>query len=80
MADTLESTANDPVTPEQIEELIKEFEQYRERLVNETTSAAKKAKISKKQTMEELKPQLAKIDSTLEALRNQQQLMNTSTN
>lgn len=79
MANTSELPANDPVTPEQIEELIKEFEQYRERLVNETTSAAKKAKISQKKTMKELEPQLEEIDSRLELLRNQQKIMTTST-
>lgn len=77
MANTSESPANGSVTLEQIEALIEEFERYRERLVNETTSTAKKAKISQKKTMKELEPQLEEIDSRLELLRNQQKIMTT---
>ncbi len=68
-------TSSQPATPEEIAEVIAEFEQYRERLVNDTMSAAKKAKLSKKKTMAQLEPQLAKIDATLEKLRSQQGVM-----
>ena len=64
--------ADTPVTAEDLAELIVEFEQYRERLVNETMTAAKKAKLSKKATMAKLDPQLADIDSKLQLLREQQ--------
>lgn len=60
------------VTVAEITELIVEFEKYRERLVNETMEAAKKAKLSKKATMAKLEPQLADIDAKLELLREQQ--------
>ena len=39
--------AENPVTSEDLAELIVEFEKYRDRLVNDTTEAAKKAKLSK---------------------------------
>lgn len=61
-----------PVTVEELTELIAEFEKYRDRLVRETTEAAKKAKLSKKATMAKLEPQLADIDAKLARLRSQQ--------
>ncbi len=63
--------ANSTVTPEQLAELITEFEQYRDRLYNETIASAKKAKLSKKIVMAQLQPQLDQIDGKLEQLRNQ---------
>ena len=63
---------NTPVTAGDLAELIVEFEQYRDRLVNETLEAAKKAKLSKKATMAKLEPQLAEIDSKLARIREQQ--------
>ncbi|NET10516.1 MAG: hypothetical protein F6K16_38625 [Symploca sp. SIO2B6] len=66
-----EGTENEPVTAEALAEVIAEFEQYRERLVNETLAAAKKAKMSKKATMENLDPVLQEIDTTLQNLRAQ---------
>lgn len=59
-------------TAEEIAELIQEFEQYRERLVNETLATAKRAKLMKSAVMSRLEPELAKIDATLENLRTQQ--------
>ena len=56
---------------EEITELINEFEKYRERLTSETLDAAKKAKMSKKETMARLEPELAKIDAALTQLRTQ---------
>lgn len=64
--------ADTPVTPEQLAELVVEFEKYRERLVAETMEAAKKAKLSKKATMAKLEPQLAEIDAKLARIREQQ--------
>lgn len=63
--------ADTPATASEIAELIVEFEKYRDRLISETTEAAKKAKLSKKATMAKLEPQLADIDSKLERLRSQ---------
>lgn len=59
------------VTIEEINELIAEFEKYRERLMNETLDAAKKAKMSKKETMARLEPELAQIETALTQLRAQ---------
>ncbi len=70
--------ADTPVTAEDLAELIVEFEKYRDRLVRETTEAAKKAKLSKKSTMAKLEPQLADIDAKLERLREQQANLSTS--
>lgn len=69
---------NTPVTAEDLAEVISQFEQYRERLVNDTVENAKKAKISKKVVMSQLQPQLDNIDSKLEALRNQYNSMTTA--
>jgi hypothetical protein len=76
-----DSTADDngmsdePITAEAIAETIVEFEQYRERLLNETLTAAKKAKMSKKATMEKLEPELQKIDAVIQNLRVQHATM-----
>ena len=63
--------ADTPVTTEDLAELIVEFEKYRERLISDTTEAAKKAKLSKKAAMAKLEPKLADIDAKLERLREQ---------
>lgn len=65
------ASTNKQATSQELTEVITEFEQYRERLVNEMTTAAKKAKISKSKVMANLEPELAKIDATLENLRAQ---------
>lgn len=67
-----------PVTAADLAELIGEFEKYRDRLVRETTEAAKKAKLSKKATMAKLEPQLADIDAKLQRLREQQANLSVS--
>jgi hypothetical protein len=72
MPENLEANANDPVNPEELAEVIVEFEQYRERLYRETMDAAQKAKLSKKATIEKLEPELAKLDAIIEQLRTQQ--------
>ena len=64
-------TAAPQVSIEEITELITEFEKYRERLMTETLDAAKKAKMSKKETMARLEPELAKIDAALTQLNAQ---------
>ncbi len=64
-------TATPQASIEEITELITEFEKYRERLTTETLDAAKKAKMSKKETMARLEPELAKVDAALAQLRTQ---------
>ena len=70
MTEASQST-NKPATAEELAAVIIEFEQYRERLLNETMAAAKKAKLPQKTALAQLEPQLAKIDLTLEKLREQ---------
>jgi capsule polysaccharide export protein KpsE/RkpR len=59
-------------TPEELTEAIAELEQYRDRLVNDTLSMAQRAKIMRAAALANLEPELAKIDATLQALRDQQ--------
>jgi hypothetical protein len=66
------------VTATDLAELIVEFEKYRDRLISETTEAAKKAKLSKKATMAKLEPQLADIDAKLQRLKEQQSNLSAS--
>ncbi len=80
MTENLEHPANEtadaavetePVTPQALAEVIQEFEQYRQRLIEEMTTAAQKAKLPKAKLMARLEPELAQIDATLENLRSQ---------
>lgn len=68
-----EATVNqiEPVTAQDLAETIQEFEQYRERLIADMTTAAQKAKLSKSKLMASLEPELAQIDAALENLRSQ---------
>lgn len=78
MAENLNLTATagaidgtDAVSQEELAEVIKELEQYRQRLIDDMTAAAKKAKLSKAKLMANLEPELAQIDATLDNLRAQ---------
>ena len=69
-SDNDETVANSRETnAEEVAEVIAEFEKYRERLVNETMTAAQKAKLPQKAAMAKIEPELAKIDAGLENLR-----------
>jgi len=59
-------------TPQELAEMISELEQFRERIVNDTLATAQRAKIMKSQALATLEPNLAKIDTTLQTLRQQQ--------
>ncbi|NDJ22265.1 hypothetical protein GS682_11605 [Nostoc sp. B(2019)] len=72
MDETSKIISTDNVTAQDLAEVIEELEQYRERLVRETTEAAKRAKVMRVSLMGQLEPELAKIDSALQELRNQQ--------
>ncbi|MEA5599761.1 hypothetical protein [Nostoc sp. UHCC 0252] len=72
MDETSELTTTDNITPQDVAEVIAELELYRERLVQETTETAKRAKLMRVNVMAKLEPELAKIDSALQELRNQQ--------
>lgn len=67
MTDSMEKTDNN----QEIIEVITEFEQYRERLINETMETAKKAKLMKKTVMAQLEPELERIDAIIQNLRMQ---------
>jgi predicted nucleic acid-binding Zn-ribbon protein len=64
-----ESTA--PASLEELEEAIAELQEYRDRLVSDTTNMAQKAKVSKSQMMSSLEPELQQIDQALENLQTQ---------
>ncbi|MDY7019840.1 MAG: hypothetical protein SWJ54_00570 [Cyanobacteriota bacterium] len=71
MTETTENqTTLDQANLQEVTELIQEYETYRERLLNQTLEAAKRAKLSKAGTMAKLEPQLAHIDSVLKELRD----------
>ena len=74
-----ENVANSTETKvEELAEVIAEFEKYRERLVNETMTAAQKAKLPQKAAMAKIEPELAKIDAGLETLRAQLAALTTN--
>ncbi|MEG3990290.1 hypothetical protein QUA13_24555 [Microcoleus sp. S28C3] len=78
-SDNEESVANSTDTNvEELAEVIAEFEKYRERLVNETMTAAQKAKLPQKAAMAKIEPELAKIDAGLESLRAQVAALTTN--
>ncbi len=62
---------------QELAEMIAEFEKYRERFLSETLEAGQKAKLMKSQVMAKMAPELAEIDSKLDALRQQQANLNT---
>jgi hypothetical protein len=78
MDEISELTTTDNVTAQDVAEVIAELEQYRERLVQETTETAKRAKLMRVSVMAKLEPELAKIDSALQELRNQQAALSGS--
>ena len=72
MFDIPELNSLEEATPQELAEMISELEQFRERIVNDTLATAQRAKIMKSQALATLEPNLAKIDSTLQTLRQQQ--------
>ncbi|MEH2409927.1 hypothetical protein [Nostoc sp.] len=78
MDETSKLTTSDNITAQDVAEIIAELEQYRQRLVQETTETAKRAKLMRVNVTAKLEPELAKIDSALEELRNQQASLSLS--
>ncbi|MGK7872848.1 MAG: acetyltransferase [Xenococcaceae cyanobacterium] len=70
----MSETPETQVSVEEIESVIGELEQYRERIVNDALQIAKKVKLSKKVAMEHLEanPEIIQIDAALEKLRTEQ--------
>ena len=71
-----ETTAQNPAenpSPEEVTSVIAELEQYRQRLVDDFTATAKKAKLPKSMAMAQLKqhPEIMKIDSALAKLQGE---------
>ncbi len=62
-----------PASTQDIAEVIAELEQYRDRLIEESTETAKKAKLTKSALMAQLEPELQKIETALTQLRTQLQ-------
>ncbi|PSB45828.1 hypothetical protein C7B67_20995 [filamentous cyanobacterium Phorm 6] len=61
-------------TPEDVQEVIAELEQYRQRLIDDTLEMAKKVKMPKQKVMQQLEnhPEIVYIDGALANLRSQQ--------
>ena len=78
MANSPESTSIAEATPQELTEIIADLEQYRERLVSDTLTMAQRAKVIKSKALSNLEPQLAQIDATLQALRQQQATLTAS--
>ncbi|MEH2191678.1 MAG: hypothetical protein V7K98_03305 [Nostoc sp.] len=78
MDETSELTTTDNITPQDVAEVIAELELYRERLIQETTETAKRAKLMRVNVMAKLEPELSRIDSALQELRNQQAALSVS--
>lgn len=60
-------------TPEEVQEVIAELEQYRQRLIDDTLEMAKKVKMPKQKVMQQLEnhPEIVYIDGALANLRSQ---------
>ena len=65
--------AKEPASKAEIEEMILELEQYRERIINDILQMGKKIKLSKKAVDKNITehPEIADIDKILEQLRSQ---------
>ncbi|MBW4636320.1 MAG: hypothetical protein KME30_31920 [Iphinoe sp. HA4291-MV1] len=78
MVETSEHTPTDLTSPQDLSEIIAEFEEYRQRLISETLATAQKAKVMKATALAQLEPELAKIDAVLKELRDRQAVLMTS--
>ena len=56
---------------EELREVIEQFEQYRDRLINDAMETAKRAKMKQADIMTRIQPELDKIDAALEQLKAQ---------
>lgn len=71
-----ETTAQNPAensSQEEVASVIAELEEYRQRLVDDFTATAKKAKLPKSMAMAQLKqhPEIVKIDAALAKLQGE---------
>lgn len=72
MTEATQANSIEQATLEELASAIAELQEYRDRLVNETMTAAKKAKVMKAQAQGNLDPTLTKIDAMLTELRERQ--------
>jgi hypothetical protein len=70
MTESIENLT-ESVTAAELAEVIAEMEEYRERLVQDITEAAQKAKLTKSQMTAAMSPDLELIDGKLQQLRDQ---------
>lgn len=77
MPELTQSNPIEQATPDELASAIAELQAYRDRLVSETLSAAKKAKVMKGQAHNNLEPTLAKIDAMLAELHQRQAALTT---
>ncbi|MBE9115642.1 acetyltransferase [Lusitaniella coriacea LEGE 07157] len=70
-------TTNSPTSREEIESVIAELEQYRERIVESVMQMAQKVKFSKKKALKDLEnhPEIAQIDAALAQLRSEKEAL-----
>jgi hypothetical protein len=66
----MSETETEQVTATELEEIIIEFQTYRDRLVHDTTEAIQKAKLPKAKAMAQMEPELAKIDAMIQELHD----------
>lgn len=73
MSASVESSETSETSSQEVAEVIAELEKYRARLVEDFTTAAKKAKLPKSMTLKQLEnhPEIAKIDASLAKLRGE---------
>jgi hypothetical protein len=62
---------SNPASTQDIATVIAELEQYRDRLIADSTETAKKAKLTKSALMAQIEPELQKIETALTQLRTQ---------
>lgn len=78
MTNSAEPQTNESVSLEELTEVIEQFEQYRERLLNDSMETAKRAKMKKSEVMAQIQPELDKIDTALEQLRKQREILTSA--
>lgn len=74
-----EPTTTEQVTVAELDEIMVELQKYRDRLVHDTLETIQKAKLPKAKSMEQIEPELAKIDAMMADLQDRKAAL-TGTN
>ncbi|WP_373539357.1 hypothetical protein [Chamaesiphon sp.] len=69
MASDLPTTTAE-ITATELADIIAELQQYRDRLVHDTTDAIHKARLPKAKALAQLEPELLKIDAMMQDLHD----------